>query len=81
MQDNKEKWILNNHQSKHDMLEHEKRIKKNQAVVDKAEEARKKEVWRSIMAQKIGLKKLTNLTAKGKELNAMYQYSDKIQTK
>lgn len=42
-----------------------------QDEVAQAEEARKKEVWRSIMAQKIGLKKLTNLTNKGKELSAM----------
>ena len=49
-------------------MEHEKRIKKKQALIDKEEEARKKEVWRSIMAQKIGLKKLTNLTARARNL-------------
>jgi hypothetical protein len=45
---------------------------------DSQEFAHKKNLWRQIMAQKMGLKKIKALNNRGNELNLMNQYGEKL---
>lgn len=38
----------------------------------------KKDMWRNVMAQKLGLEKIKQLNQKGNELNLMNQYGEKL---
>ena len=67
-----------NLQSKYDLKGMDKNLRDAKKEQDKLDFEQKKEVWRSIMAQKLGLKSLKQLINKGNELNVLNQYGEKL---
>ena len=75
---NRDKW-------KHDNLEVKRHLSHANGVLkgerlynDQREFNHKKDLWRNVMAQKLGLQKIKELNKRGNELNLMNQYGEKL---
>ncbi len=60
------------------MLQVDAQLNQVKAENDHAEMTHKKQLWRSIMAQKMGLKQIKTLNEKGQQLNSMNTYGEKL---
>lgn len=78
IQNNREQWMMGNHNTKKDLDSLAGMLKDAKNQNDEADMDYKKQVWRSIMSQKMGLKQIKNLNEKGNELNLMNQYGEKM---
>jgi hypothetical protein len=71
MQGAKEQWMAGNHMAKQEKLHTDERLGHIRKANEDAEMGHKKQLWRSIMAQKMGLKKIKELNNRGNELHLM----------
>lgn len=78
IQNNRELWMAGNHMAKQEKLQQDQELSQIKKENDDTEAGHKKQLWRSIMAQKMGLKKLKDLNSRGNELNLMNQYGEKL---
>ena len=78
VQFNREQWMANNWESKKRMDNETQHLKTTKNTNDNADMSYKKQLWRSIMSQKMGLKQIKTLNNRGNELNLMNQYGEKL---
>lgn len=70
--------MAGNHLAKQAKLNQDQQLNQIKQENEDAEMGHKKQLWRSIMAQKMGLKKIKDLNTRGNELNLMNQYGEKL---
>ena len=75
---NREQWMANNHNIKQEKRRQDEQLNQIKKANDEADMGHKKQLWRSIMAQKMGLKKIKDLNSRGNELNLMNQYGERL---
>ena len=70
--------MAGNHMAKQAKLQQDQELHQIKKENNDTEMGHKKQLWRSIMAQKMGLKKIKDLNSRGNELNLMNQYGEKL---
>jgi hypothetical protein len=69
IQNNREQWMANNHMIKQEKLRQDLQLNQIRESNEEQDKGHKKQLWRSTMAQKMGLKKIKDLQDRGNELN------------
>lgn len=70
--------MANNHMAKQEKLQQDQQLGTIKNKNEEYDMDHKKQLWRSIMAQKMSLKKIKDLNDRGNELNLMNQYGEKL---